>query len=51
MGKRHQVAKRAQDFFPDATGRKRVVFRDVFPNIGDVLRGERVKGKSLFGTH
>jgi len=30
---------------------KRIIFRDEFPNISDVLRGERMKSKFLFCAH
>jgi hypothetical protein len=35
------------DLVPETAGRLRIIFRDVLPNLGDVLSRKRMKGKAL----
>ena len=38
MGKRHKLSDGAQDFFADASGSRRIILGNEFPNVKDVLR-------------
>ena len=51
MRKQHKAANGAQYVLADMASRRRIVFCDKFSNLGDVLRGEGVKVKALFGGH
>jgi hypothetical protein len=39
------------DFLSDMSGSERIIFRDVFPNLGDVLPRKRMKGEALSCGH
>ena len=47
----NQFAHGIQEFFTDTAGSRDAIFGDEFPNLGYVLRGARVKLKSLARTH
>ncbi len=49
--KRYQAANGPEKFLPDPPRGRRIIFRDVFPNFGDVLRGEWMKGKAMLCVH
>ncbi len=51
MGKRHQRADGGQDVFADTAGGLRIVLGDAFPDVGDVLRRQRVQDKTLAFAH
>lgn len=51
MGKMRQPAGGAEYLLSNTAGRERVMFRDELPNIGNVLRGEGMKGKALLCAH
>ena len=48
MRKMYKAANGVEYLFAYAPGGYRVIFRDEFPNIGDVLRREGMKVKTLF---
>jgi hypothetical protein len=51
IGKWNHSANPAKDFLAHTAGGKRVIFRDVFPNLGYVLRRKRMKPKTLLRSH
>ena len=44
-------ANSAEDLLSDTTSRERAILRDVFPNLGYVLRRKRMKPKALLRGH
>ena len=46
MGERNEGANRVENCLPYTSGCMRAIRRDVFRNLGDILRRERVKGKA-----
>jgi hypothetical protein len=51
IGKRNHGANSAKNIFAHTAGRKGIIFRDVFPNLGDVLRRKRMKAKTLLSGY
>jgi hypothetical protein len=51
LGKWNHSANPAKDFLAHKAGGKRVILRDVFPNLGYVLRRKRMKPKALLRGH
>jgi hypothetical protein len=47
MGKRDQRTDSGQDVFADTAGGRRIIFGNEFPDVGDVLRRQRVQNKTL----
>jgi hypothetical protein len=47
MGKRHQRADGGQDVLTDTAGGQRVSLSDKFPDVGDILRCQRMQNKAL----
>jgi hypothetical protein len=51
MGKRHQSTDSVQDVFADPTGSLRVRLGEKFPDVGNILRCQRVQDKTLAFAH
>src|ERR1700693_4539630 len=49
--KRYQLLNGVQDVFTHAPGGQRIILKDKFPNVSDVLCRARVKSKTLLGIH
>lgn len=47
----NQSANPGKDFLAHTAGGEGIAFRDIFPNLGDVLRRKRVKAKALLRRH
>ena len=51
MGKRHQRANSGQDVFTDTASSLRISLGEKFPDVGDILRGQRMQSKTLAFAH
>jgi hypothetical protein len=51
LGNGNHCANAAKDFLAHTAGGKQVIFRDVFPNLDNILCRKRMKAKALLCGH